>query len=69
MTHSDRRGRAHPNKVDTLLISTMTTQFLLSDLFSVKDLCVLVTGGGTGLGLHMATAFANNGAKGKDDVY
>ncbi|KIY68477.1 NAD(P)-binding protein [Cylindrobasidium torrendii FP15055 ss-10] len=35
----------------------------LNDLFGVKGLTVVVTGGGTGLGLHMARAFAANGAK------
>jgi predicted Rossmann-fold nucleotide-binding protein len=32
-------------------------------LFSQKGKVVVVTGGGTGLGLMMATAFVQNGAK------
>lgn len=36
----------------------------LADLFNVQDLRVLITGGGSGLGLMMAKAFAKNGARG-----
>jgi len=37
--------------------------FSLPELFSVQGLSVLVTGGGSGLGLHIAKAFATNGAR------
>jgi len=33
-----------------------------SKLFSVKGMVVCITGGGTGIGLMMTKAFANNGA-------
>lgn len=36
-----------------------------TDLFSVKGKVAVVTGGATGLGLMMAAAFVQNGAKGK----
>lgn len=35
-------------------------------LFSQEGKVVVITGGGTGLGLMMATAFVQNGAKGKE---
>ena len=34
----------------------------ISDLFSVKDLVAVVTGGGTGIGLMIAKALEHNGA-------
>lgn len=37
----------------------------LDQLFKVEGLHVLITGGGTGLGLMMAKSFARNGARGK----
>lgn len=36
-----------------------------TDLFSVKGKVAVVTGGATGLGLMMAAAFVQNGAKGE----
>lgn len=43
--------------------------FNLTELFNVKGLSVVITGGGTGLGLHMAKAFATNGAKGAPTIH
>lgn len=37
----------------------------VNTLFSQHGKVVVVTGGGTGLGLMMATAFVQNGAKGE----
>jgi len=37
--------------------------FTVDKLFNVKDWVVVVTGGGTGIGLMCAQAFANNGAR------
>ncbi|QRV74681.1 short chain dehydrogenase [Ceratobasidium sp. AG-Ba] len=41
----------------------MTDHLLTSKLFDVKDKVVLVTGGGTGIGLMIASTLATNGAK------
>ncbi|TFK46914.1 NAD-P-binding protein [Heliocybe sulcata] len=38
-------------------------KFSIQNLFSVEDWAVVITGGGTGIGLMMAQAFANNGAR------
>ncbi|KAK9238069.1 hypothetical protein V1525DRAFT_359331 [Lipomyces kononenkoae] len=38
------------------------TDFGINNLFSVEGLVAVVTGGGTGIGLMMATALENNGA-------
>lgn len=38
-------------------------EFKLENLFSVKDRVVVITGGGSGIGLMAAQAFAVNGAK------
>ncbi|WWC57575.1 uncharacterized protein I303_100107 [Kwoniella dejecticola CBS 10117] len=40
----------------------MSKDFSLDGLFGVKGLDVLITGGGTGIGLYMAKGFAVNGA-------
>ena len=34
-----------------------------NNIFSVKNLVVIITGSGRGIGLELAIAFANNGAK------
>jgi NAD(P)-dependent dehydrogenase (short-subunit alcohol dehydrogenase family) len=39
------------------------THFKTNNLFNVEDWVVLVTGGATGIGLMIAQAFANNGAR------
>ena len=41
----------------------MNTDYSINSLFSVEGNIVVVTGGGTGLGRMIATAFATNGAK------
>ena len=41
----------------------MNTDYSINSLFSVEGNIVVVTGGGTGLGKMIATAFATNGAK------
>ncbi|KAK9469598.1 hypothetical protein V1512DRAFT_256630 [Lipomyces arxii] len=38
------------------------TDFSITNIFDVKDLVCVITGGGTGIGLMMATALENNGA-------
>jgi len=44
--------------------STSTTDpFKIENLFDVKGLVVLITGGGTGIGLMMTLALASNGAR------
>jgi NAD(P)-dependent dehydrogenase (short-subunit alcohol dehydrogenase family) len=42
---------------------TNNDQFKLENLFNVKDKIALVTGGGSGIGLMVTQALANNGAK------
>jgi NADP-dependent 3-hydroxy acid dehydrogenase YdfG len=44
-------------------LANMDTNYSISSLFSVEGHIVVVTGGGTGLGRMIATAFATNGAK------
>jgi len=39
------------------------SKFTLRNLFNVEDYVCVVSGGGTGIGLMIAQAFANNGAK------
>ncbi|EIW78034.1 NAD(P)-binding protein [Coniophora puteana RWD-64-598 SS2] len=39
------------------------SKLTLSNLFSVEDMVCVVTGGGTGIGLMITQAFANNGAR------
>ncbi|SCZ93926.1 BZ3500_MvSof-1268-A1-R1_Chr6-3g08993 [Microbotryum saponariae] len=41
----------------------MTPTFVIPELFCVKGLVALITGGGTGIGLMCARALAENGAK------
>lgn len=41
----------------------MSSPLALSNLFSVEDKRVIVTGGATGIGRMIATTFAVNGAK------
>lgn len=41
----------------------MSTSFSITDLYAVKGYTVVVTGGGTGLGKAIASAFVANGAK------
>ena len=41
----------------------MNTDYSINSLFSVEGNIVVVTGGGTGLGRMISTAFATNGAK------
>ncbi|KZT29457.1 NAD-P-binding protein [Neolentinus lepideus HHB14362 ss-1] len=38
-------------------------KFTVKNLFNVEDWAVVITGGATGIGLMMAQAFANNGAR------
>jgi len=42
---------------------TNNSIFKVENLFNVKDWVAIVTGGGTGIGLMCAQAFANNGAR------
>jgi NAD(P)-dependent dehydrogenase (short-subunit alcohol dehydrogenase family) len=42
---------------------TNNSIFKVENLFNVKNWVVVVTGGGTGIGLMCAQAFANNGAR------
>jgi NAD(P)-dependent dehydrogenase (short-subunit alcohol dehydrogenase family) len=44
-------------------MSTENAKFIVKNLFDVEDWVCVVTGGGTGIGLIIAQAFANNGAK------
>lgn len=47
-------------------MSTVTSNnhiFQIQNLYNVKNWVAVVTGGGTGIGLMCAQAFANNGAK------
>ena len=44
-------------------MSSGNTHFTANSLFHVEDWAVLVTGGATGIGLMIAQAFANNGAR------
>lgn len=46
-------------------MSQQLPDLTINSLFSQEGKVVLVTGGGTGLGLMMATGFAQNGAKGE----
>lgn len=42
---------------------TNNDAFKLAELFNVKDMVVVVSGGGSGIGLMATQAFAVNGAK------
>jgi dihydroxyacetone kinase len=46
-------------------MSQQLPDLTINSLFGQEGKVVLVTGGGTGLGLMMATGFAQNGAKGE----
>jgi len=55
------------NPATKILARTMSLKsnnpiFRVENLYNVKDWVVVVTGGGTGIGLMCAQAFANNGA-------
>ncbi|ESK88499.1 short-chain dehydrogenase [Moniliophthora roreri MCA 2997] len=45
------------------MMSSHNKNFTISSLFNVEDYVVIVTGGGTGIGLMISQAFANNGSR------
>ncbi|KIK58335.1 hypothetical protein GYMLUDRAFT_1006896 [Collybiopsis luxurians FD-317 M1] len=47
----------------TTSTNASNSKFAVQNLFNVNDWTCVVTGGGTGIGLMIAQAFANNGAK------
>lgn len=46
------------DKLQDLYIATMNTDFDLRSLFSVEGLVVVITGGGTGIGLMVCPFFS-----------
>lgn len=51
------------SQISTIMAPFSTNNLTIDKLFNVKDKVVLVTGGGTGIGLMCSQAFAANGAK------
>ena len=52
-----------PRQRANMSSQTNNDKFKLENLFNVKDKIALVTGGGSGIGLMVTQALANNGAK------
>jgi len=46
-----------------IMSSSSNNKFAVQNLFNVQDWVVVISGGGTGIGLMIAQAFANNGAR------